>query len=57
MTTDLSRTVVSIVAILVLTAALVLSDFQPEVLALLSGALGWVLGFWFGGRASATPLK
>lgn len=46
--TDTDHVVVTIVVIVALSAAAVLSGFQADIVAILSGALGWILGFWFG---------
>ena len=45
---NVDHIIVTIVVLVVLSAAAVASGYKPEVVAILSGALGWILGFWFG---------
>ena len=52
MTDTSAHIIVTLAVIVVLATATYLSGFQPELIALLSASLGYILGYWFGTRAN-----
>lgn len=55
MTEDTERMIVTIVVVVVLGAEAYASQFRTDVLAILTTALAWTLGFWFGSKSNNGP--
>jgi len=47
--------IVTIVVVVVLGAEAYASQFRTDVLAILTTALAWTLGFWFGSKSNNGP--